>query len=68
MKLVYFSARAVVGSTLFTSSGTKYFHLFNLSLCGDETVTCNNNVSYILEGESSSVSFLLHLCNRRKLL
>ncbi|CAL4108298.1 unnamed protein product [Meganyctiphanes norvegica] len=54
------SARAVVGSTLFTSSGTKYFHMFNISLCGDTRVTCLNNVSYNLDGESTTV--VGHVC------
>ncbi|KAB7497174.1 hypothetical protein Anas_02860 [Armadillidium nasatum] len=47
--------RIVIGSTLFTSSGTKYFHMFNISLCGDAVVSCANNVSYNLEGEITSV-------------
>ena len=37
---------AIEGSTLFTASGTQYFHLFNMSLCGGARATCHNNVSY----------------------
>ncbi|XP_014663683.1 PREDICTED: UPF0577 protein KIAA1324-like homolog isoform X2 [Priapulus caudatus] len=36
------------GATLFTASGTKYFHMFNLSLCGSpdkHVVHCTNNVT-----------------------
>ncbi|XP_037070770.1 endosome/lysosome-associated apoptosis and autophagy regulator family member 2-like [Pollicipes pollicipes] len=36
----------IEGSTLFTASGTQYFHLFNMSLCGGARATCRNNVSY----------------------
>ncbi|XP_042213922.1 endosome/lysosome-associated apoptosis and autophagy regulator family member 2-like isoform X1 [Homarus americanus] len=50
------NARATMGSTLFTSSGTKFFHMFNISLCGNTSVTCANNVSYSIEGESTSVT------------
>lgn len=36
----------VQGSNLFTGSGTKYFHGFNISLCGgDKMVTCKQNVT-----------------------
>ena len=36
----------VKGSNLFTGSGTKYYHGFNVSLCGgDKTVTCSQNVT-----------------------
>ncbi|XP_063436075.1 endosome/lysosome-associated apoptosis and autophagy regulator family member 2-like isoform X3 [Mytilus trossulus] len=36
----------VKGSNLFTGSGTKYYHGFNISLCGgDKMVTCTQNVS-----------------------
>ena len=54
------SPRMMKGSTLFTSSGTKYYHMFNLSLCGDVTVSCTNNVSFSLEGESNTVLQKLH--------
>ncbi|KAK7063026.1 hypothetical protein SK128_018005 [Halocaridina rubra] len=47
--------RAIMGSTLFTSSGTKFFHMFNISLCGNTTVTCSNNVTYNMEGEVTTV-------------
>lgn len=50
------SARAVMGSTLFTSSGTKFYHMFNISLCGNTSVVCTNNVTYNMEGEVSTVS------------
>ncbi|KAK8754670.1 hypothetical protein OTU49_017530, partial [Cherax quadricarinatus] len=49
------NARAMMGSTLFTSSGTKFFHMFNISLCGNTSVTCANNVSYNMEGEVPTV-------------
>ncbi|XP_063598992.1 endosome/lysosome-associated apoptosis and autophagy regulator family member 2-like isoform X2 [Penaeus indicus] len=50
------SARAVMGSTLFTSSGTKFYHMFNISLCGNTSVVCTNNVTYNMEGEVSTVA------------
>ncbi|XP_076341367.1 endosome/lysosome-associated apoptosis and autophagy regulator family member 2-like isoform X1 [Tachypleus tridentatus] len=37
------------GSQLFTASGTQYFHVFNISLCGRDgkpMAVCRNNVSY----------------------
>ncbi|XP_028814403.1 UPF0577 protein KIAA1324-like isoform X2 [Denticeps clupeoides] len=51
--LVYdFSALGPVGSIMngpsFTSKGTKYFHLFNISLCGTEgqkAAVCSDNVT-----------------------
>ncbi|GFY63450.1 UPF0577 protein KIAA1324-like [Trichonephila inaurata madagascariensis] len=39
----------VKGSPLFTASGTQYFHVFNISLCGQNgkpTSVCRNNVTY----------------------
>lgn len=48
----------MMGSTLFTSSGTKFFHMFNISLCGNTSVTCANNVSFSMEGEATTVSCL----------
>lgn len=36
----------VRGSHLFTFSGTQYFHLFNISLCGRSLAVCRNNVTY----------------------
>ena len=41
---------AIEGSTLFTASGTQYFHVFNMSLCGGARATCHNNVSYHEDG------------------
>ena len=41
---------AIEGSTLFTASGTQYFHVFNMSLCGAARATCHNNVSYHEDG------------------
>ncbi|OXA45682.1 hypothetical protein Fcan01_19695 [Folsomia candida] len=35
----------VRGSSLFTASGTQYFHVFNISLCSDSYATCEKNVS-----------------------
>ncbi|XP_013411931.1 UPF0577 protein KIAA1324-like homolog isoform X2 [Lingula anatina] len=39
------------GSTLFTSSGTQYYHHFNFTICGttveETTVQCPNNVSTV---------------------
>ncbi|XP_066943846.1 endosome/lysosome-associated apoptosis and autophagy regulator family member 2-like isoform X1 [Macrobrachium rosenbergii] len=49
------SPRTVIGSTLFTSSGNKFFHMFNISLCGNTSVTCSNNVSYNMEGDAPTV-------------
>ncbi|KAK3864258.1 hypothetical protein Pcinc_028364 [Petrolisthes cinctipes] len=49
------NARSMMGSTLFTSSGTKFFHMFNISLCGNTSVTCANNVSFNMEGEATTV-------------
>ncbi|XP_076357562.1 endosome/lysosome-associated apoptosis and autophagy regulator family member 2-like isoform X1 [Tachypleus tridentatus] len=37
------------GTPLFTASGTQYFHVFNISLCGHDgkpKAVCKNNVSY----------------------
>ncbi|XP_042895596.1 endosome/lysosome-associated apoptosis and autophagy regulator family member 2 isoform X1 [Parasteatoda tepidariorum] len=39
----------VRGSPLFTASGTQYFHVFNISLCGSSgkpVAMCKNNVTY----------------------
>ena len=39
----------VRGSPLFTASGTQYFHVFNISLCGQggkPIAECKNNVTY----------------------
>jgi hypothetical protein len=42
----FFRIKFVKGSNLFTGSGTKYYHGFNVSLCGgDKTVTCSQNVT-----------------------
>ncbi|XP_074646985.1 endosome/lysosome-associated apoptosis and autophagy regulator family member 2-like [Tubulanus polymorphus] len=35
--------RSVIGTKLFTSSGTQYFHVFKLSLCGKQLASCSNN-------------------------
>lgn len=48
-------ARVMMGNTLFTSSGAKFFHMFNISLCGNTSVSCANNVSYNMEGEVTTV-------------
>ena len=45
----------IEGSTLFTASGTQYFHLFNMSLCGGAQATCKNNVSYHDDGINRGV-------------
>lgn len=44
--ILFFRIKFVKGSNLFTGSGTKYYHGFNVSLCGgDTTVTCSQNVT-----------------------
>ncbi|XP_033608891.1 UPF0577 protein KIAA1324-like homolog [Cryptotermes secundus] len=45
----------VKGSRLFTASGAQYYHLFNISLCGQTAALCSNNVSYQIEGQTSQV-------------
>jgi hypothetical protein len=47
----------VKGNRLFTASGAQYYHLFNISLCGQTAALCTNNVSYQIEGQTSQVSF-----------
>ena len=40
----------MVGSRLFTTSGTQYYHLFNISLCAGDglypTVSCMDNITF----------------------
>uniref|UniRef100_A0A8C7Y853 Endosome-lysosome associated apoptosis and autophagy regulator family member 2a n=1 Tax=Oryzias sinensis TaxID=183150 RepID=A0A8C7Y853_9TELE len=36
----------------FTSKGTKYFHLFNISLCGGQLATCSDNVTDLSVSDS----------------
>ncbi|CAG2067079.1 unnamed protein product, partial [Timema podura] len=45
----------VKGSQLFTASGAQYYHLFNISLCGETAAVCSNNFSYQAEGDSAQV-------------
>ncbi|XP_043246470.1 endosome/lysosome-associated apoptosis and autophagy regulator family member 2-like isoform X2 [Amphibalanus amphitrite] len=52
----------IEGSTLFTASGTQYFHLFNMSLCGGAQATCKNNVSYHDDGVDRAVVAESFLC------
>jgi len=51
-----YSPYLVKGSRLFTASGAQYYHLFNISLCGQTAAVCTNNVSYQVEGQTSQVS------------
>lgn len=66
-----FSSLGSVGSLMngpsFTSKGTKYYHLFNMSLCGGQLAECKDNVtdlsiyetqSGIPEGSSSVKTFI----------
>ncbi|CAB3379879.1 Hypothetical predicted protein [Cloeon dipterum] len=46
----------VRGSRLFTASGAQYFHVFNISLCGNTQAQCSNNISYQVDGTSSQVN------------
>ncbi|XP_050739422.1 endosome/lysosome-associated apoptosis and autophagy regulator family member 2-like isoform X2 [Eriocheir sinensis] len=56
------SPRSLTAGTLFTSSGTKFYHVFNISLCGNTTVNCSNNISYSLDGEPASNSVESRVC------
>ena len=40
---------------LFTASGIEYFHIFNISLCGKEPVTCVNNITFQPDAEPNIV-------------
>ena len=51
----------VRGSMLFTASGMQYFHVFNVSLCGQQPVNCANNITFQAEGEPKSVCVNLGL-------
>ena len=42
---VFFSPSAISGTRLFTASGTQYYHLFNISLCGEVAASCSDNIS-----------------------
>ncbi|XP_046342668.1 endosome/lysosome-associated apoptosis and autophagy regulator family member 2-like isoform X1 [Haliotis rufescens] len=53
----------VVGNKLFTSSGTQYYHGFNISLCGNKGTqlpTCYNNVTDQPGNKSEEVEILSH--------
>ena len=47
--MLFFSLRthSVAGAPSFTSRGFKYYHLFNMNLCGDkyEEAVCSSNIS-----------------------
>lgn len=51
-----FSPLGSVGSLMngpsFTSKGTKYFHQFNMSLCGGQLAECKDNVTDLSFGET----------------
>lgn len=56
------SPRSLTAGTLFTSSGTKFYHVFNISICGNTTVNCSNNISYSLDGEPASNTVISRVC------
>ncbi|XP_064632414.1 endosome/lysosome-associated apoptosis and autophagy regulator family member 2-like isoform X4 [Lineus longissimus] len=55
------NAQIVTGAHLFTSSGTQYYHIFNISLCGKEMVqsNCYNNFTVGTQGPTTSQQALL---------
>ncbi|KAH7948001.1 hypothetical protein HPB52_017604 [Rhipicephalus sanguineus] len=55
----------VRGRKLFTASGTQYYHVFNISLCGNEgkpVAVCGNNVTYHMQDEFSGDSVMSQVC------
>ncbi|XP_024136830.1 endosome/lysosome-associated apoptosis and autophagy regulator family member 2 [Oryzias melastigma] len=48
------SSGSLMNGPSFTSKGTKYFHLFNISLCGgqDQLATCTDNVTDLSVSDS----------------
>ncbi|CAH1782541.1 unnamed protein product [Owenia fusiformis] len=51
------SPTVLAGARLFTSSGTQYYHTFNISLCGHEGLgeaLCANNVTQSSDGTAES--------------
>lgn len=46
--------RALMNGPSFTSKGTKYYHLYNISLCGGQMAECKDNVTDLSLSESQS--------------
>jgi len=54
---MFYSFYEVKGSSLFTASGTLYYHVFNISFCTNKPAQCFKNVS--IEQGPSSVNALV---------